>query len=210
MRLNLLILIGLTMAGLLAHNFWAGRVPGPALETPAALAGIALAPAPLPDFPLAGLEGAHYQLADYQGRIIVLNFWASWCLPCFAEFPELLALAAAYPDDLVLIALSTDTDRAAAARFLTMLDDDAAAQLALGNVVIGRDADQAISRELFQIYRLPETVITDRDHQMVHKIIGANWHAADIIPLLENLRTGSAAVSGTGENVDRAGYFVAQ
>lgn len=45
---------------------------------------------PAPDFTLTTLEGATIKLSDYQGRRIMLNFWASWCAPCLAETPDLV------------------------------------------------------------------------------------------------------------------------
>ena len=46
---------------------------------------------PAPDFTLTTLEGANIKLSDYQGRRIMLNFWASWCAPCLAETPDLVS-----------------------------------------------------------------------------------------------------------------------
>src|SRR5258708_35297106 len=44
---------------------------------------------PAPAFDLVGVDGARHSLSSYRGRVVVLNFWATWCIPCRAEMPDL-------------------------------------------------------------------------------------------------------------------------
>src|SRR5258708_11493267 len=53
-------------------------------STPSASAG-----SPAPTFDLVGVDGARHSLSSYRGRVVVLNFWATWCIPCRAEMPDL-------------------------------------------------------------------------------------------------------------------------
>ena len=53
----------------------------------------ALVSRPAPDFALCSLAGQEYRLRDQRGRTVILNFWATWCLPCRAELPELIRFA---------------------------------------------------------------------------------------------------------------------
>jgi peroxiredoxin len=62
-----------------------------------------------PDFALPSLAGSTVRLSDHHGRVILLNFWATWCPPCRAEMPSMGKLYQAYRDrGLVILAVSTD------------------------------------------------------------------------------------------------------
>jgi thiol-disulfide isomerase/thioredoxin len=67
-------------------------------------------PDPAPEFKLAGLDGRPISLAAARGKIILLNFWASWCGPCRAEVPDLVELQERYKDHLQVIGLIVDDD----------------------------------------------------------------------------------------------------
>ena len=67
-------------------------------------------PDPAPEFQLAGLDGKPISLAGARGKIILLNFWASWCGPCRAEVPDLVELQTRYKDRLQVIGLVVDDD----------------------------------------------------------------------------------------------------
>src|SRR5262245_53079208 len=64
-------------------------------------------PAPL-HFTLKDMNGADVKLASFKGKVILLNFWATWCGPCKAEIPSLIELQEQYADDLVVLGLSVD------------------------------------------------------------------------------------------------------
>ena len=64
-------------------------------------------PAPL-DFTLKDMNGVDVKLESFKGKVILLNFWATWCGPCRAEIPSLVELQEQYKDDLVILGFSVD------------------------------------------------------------------------------------------------------
>lgn len=139
----------------------------------------------LPVFSMTALNGKTYKSTDFKGKTILLNFWASWCPPCVQEFPQLLEQAAAYPDKLVLIAVSSDQDQAAIIRFLNKTDEKHSAMLKQDNVIIVPDTDGKITFDQFQTTRLPETIVAGPDQTMLTKFVGTDWTAADVKKLVE-------------------------
>lgn len=67
------------------------------------------------DFVLPDLDGNDVPLSSFKGKVVLLNFWATWCGPCKAEIPGFVELQAQYRDDLVIVGFSVD-DTAAQAR----------------------------------------------------------------------------------------------
>lgn len=90
--LALLAVAGALAAGL---GWWVGMTFNrPAPQPVPAHVEVAGIGAELPDLDLAGIDGAVHSLADYRGRPLVINFWATWCPPCVAEMPMLSAFDA--------------------------------------------------------------------------------------------------------------------
>src|SRR5258705_9012187 len=69
-----------------------------------------------PAFHLNDLDGKPLSLSEAKGKIVLLNFWATWCGPCRAEIPDLVDLQKRYADKLEIIALATDEEDADAVR----------------------------------------------------------------------------------------------
>jgi thiol-disulfide isomerase/thioredoxin len=67
-------------------------------------------PDPAPDFELKGIDGKPLNLADSRGKVVFLNFWATWCGPCRLEIPDLVDLQKRYSDRLQIIGLDVDDD----------------------------------------------------------------------------------------------------
>ena len=67
-------------------------------------------PDPAPEFQLAGLDGKPVTLAAYKGKVILVNFWATWCGPCRAEIPDLVELQKKYKDRLQILGLVVDDE----------------------------------------------------------------------------------------------------
>jgi cytochrome c biogenesis protein CcmG/thiol:disulfide interchange protein DsbE len=117
-----------------------------------------------PDFALADLDGRPVRLTDYAGQPVLLNFWASWCVPeCLEEFPLLDAALAAHADDGLAMIGIVYRDRSEAAR-------DFAAQLGAGWPQV-MDPGEAVARA-YGVYGPPESWLIDRDGRVFSRQIG--------------------------------------
>ncbi len=109
-------------------------------------------------------------LANYRGKVVLLNFWATWCGPCVAELPSLLQLHHDDPN-LVILAVSIDEDPSAYSRFLKQRHVD---------LITVRDPDQTAAN-LFHTDMWPETYLIDRKGIIRRKFIGAqDWTDPEI------------------------------
>lgn len=146
-------------------------------------------PSPVPVIPNASflnVSGEAQNLHDFKGKTIVLNFWATWCLPCVAEFPDLLELAAQHKDQMVFIALSVDGEPEKVLPFFDRFEEDVTKKLDLENVIIGYDTNKVISRDLFETTKYPETYIIGPDLKIRRKITGlTDWPSPEIAKLVK-------------------------
>lgn len=132
-----------------------------------------------PDFDLMDLQGQRVQLSAYRGKIVVLNFWATWCAPCVEEMPSLNRFQETFaPQGVVVLAVSVDDDEQALRKFATDR------QL---KMVIARDPDRQVSAR-YQTFKYPETFILDRQGRLVQKLIGAaDWSDPRLTSFFQNL-----------------------
>ena len=115
------------------------------------------------DFVLKDMHGADVDMQSFKGKIILLNFWATWCGPCKAEIPSLVELQTQYADDLVVLGLSID-DPAEKLR-------PYAAEYKMNYPVLvgGREDVQEAFGPLFGV---PVSVIIDREGKIAMKHSG--------------------------------------
>ncbi|MBX3744940.1 MAG: TlpA family protein disulfide reductase [Verrucomicrobiae bacterium] len=91
---------------------WVRSQPQPSSEQPATvpdLAGSARRRIPSPDFVLKDLEGTAWRLSDQRGRVVLINFWTTWCTACVGELPALIELRRRHGADLVILGVSQDS-----------------------------------------------------------------------------------------------------
>ena len=126
----------------------------------------ALAPgAPAPDFTLKNIyTGEDIHLADYRGKYVLLDFWASWCLPCREEMPGLLAAARDYERTLAVYAVSIDENLN---RWKQAVEADGSGT-ALTHVILRKD-DPDYDRlfRMFGIETIPHNFLLDADGKIV-------------------------------------------
>jgi peroxiredoxin len=132
---------------------------------------------PAPDFTVTDSERSVH-LADYRGKVIVLNFWATWCPPCVDEMPSLMQMQTRMADKVQVVAVSLDEDPDAYHRFLE--------QYGIRFLTV-RDAERRSSL-LYGTTRYPETYIIDRQGIVRRKFIGpVEWTHPDIMDYLKKL-----------------------
>jgi len=87
-----------------------------------ALASAGLVNKKAPDFTLNGLDGKAVSLGEYKGRVVFLDFWASWCPPCKKEMPEINKLAEKFKDsDMAVVGVSVDKKKEHAGTFISTI-----------------------------------------------------------------------------------------
>lgn len=150
-------------------------------------------PIPAPQWEAQNLKGETFSLKELKGQIIILNFWASWCLPCHKEFPELIATTKWGKGDISLVAVSVDSSKEDIKNFLRAFDitgkgngnffSSMKSQFKpkISNKVnqhkkkqyihIIWDPDFKVSN-LFHVVKFPETFVLNRDLKIVKKYTG--------------------------------------
>ena len=118
-----------------------------------------------PALKINDLEGKPLSLDDDKGKVVLLNFWATWCGPCREEIPDLIELQKKYKDKLAIIALATDEDEPTEVKKF--------AQKAGINYRIGMATD-SLRGEYGGIPALPTSFIIDAQGRVVQKHIGLN------------------------------------
>ncbi len=100
-----------------------GQVQGGPGSSPIVVGRSPLLDRPAPDFTLRDLDGRPIRLADYRGRPVIVNFWASWCVPCRTEFELFREARAAHAEErLEILAVIYQDSPDAARRFATERD----------------------------------------------------------------------------------------
>jgi thiol-disulfide isomerase/thioredoxin len=120
-------------------------------------------PATAPAFRLRDLDGRELSSASLRGKVVILNFWATWCPPCRAEIPDLVALQEKYRDHLVVIGVSEDEGGPEVVRQF-------AAQHKINYPIVMMTAE--LEKMFPGVSALPTSFILDRDSRIVQKHVG--------------------------------------
>ncbi len=110
-----------------------------------------------PDFSLESRNGGTVSLSDFDGEVVMINFWASWCPPCLQEMPHLEALHRRYSDfGFTLLGVNVEDDDRAAERWL-------AQRPVSFEILFDRNNDVS---KLYEVIAMPTTVIIDRQGRL--------------------------------------------
>jgi thiol-disulfide isomerase/thioredoxin len=109
------------------------------------------------------IAGDKLDLRDFEGRVVVIDFWASWCVPCRRSFPWLNAMQSKYADDgLVIIGVNVDRNRADADKFLQQFP-------ASFDLIFDSEADLATR---FGVQAMPSSFVIGRDGTISNRHLG--------------------------------------
>lgn len=139
---------------------------------------------PAPGFELPLLEGgSNVSLASLRGRVVLLNFWATWCKPCEAEMPAMERLYKALASsDFELVAVSTDAGRDEVAQFQQKMKL---------TFPIALDPSKGVSNE-YQSYRFPESYLIDREGKILSRYIGPrDWDSPVYVDRIRRVIAGA-------------------
>lgn len=115
------------------------------------------------DFTVTDLDGKAITAQALRGKVVLVNFWATWCPPCRAEIPDLVALQSKYKDHLVVIGISEDEEPVDVVRAF-VADHKVNYFIAM--------ATPELSKVFRGVAALPTTFVIDRDGRIVAKHIG--------------------------------------
>jgi|SRR5215471_7197101 len=125
------------------------------------------------------VDGKSGHLSDYRGKIVVLNYWATWCPPCVEETPALIELNKRIsPRNGVVLGVSVDEDEQAYKKFIQDHGID---------FPTSRDASKKSAQD-YGTLMYPETYIIDRKGKIARKVIGPqDWNSAEMVAYFDAL-----------------------
>ena len=132
---------------------------------------------PAPDFTLDARSGKPLSLSQYQGQVVMLNFWASWCVPCRQEMPLLEGIHQKYSKlGFTLIGVNVEPDSAAA--------DEVLKKIPVSFPIV-YDRESKVSR-LYRVSGMPSTVLIDRKGQL--RLLHEGYKPGDESEYLNSIR----------------------
>lgn len=135
---------------------------------------------PAADFNLPGVDGKAVKLSQFKGKVVILDFWATWCPPCRGEIPDFISLQKQYgPKGLQVVGVALDQEGADAVKPFVKEHGI--------NYPIGLDPESTVPPSYGGVRGIPTTFVIDKQGHIVKKYVGARSRAAfeaDIKPLL--------------------------
>jgi peroxiredoxin len=115
------------------------------------------------DFTLEALDGTEVSLSDFEGQVVLINFWATWCAPCRAEVPDLQSAYDVRQDDgFVVLGVNVEESRAAVAPFVV--------EFAMTYPVLLDETGEVL--KMYRAIGLPMSIVVDREGLIQARHIG--------------------------------------
>jgi thiol-disulfide isomerase/thioredoxin len=134
---------------------------------------------PLPAFTLKDPQGKAHTLGDYRGKVVLINFWATWCPPCVHEMPSLMRLQQKFEGKpFVILAVNMGEDLPTVQAFLAKMKVD---------LPILLDSDGAVLRD-WRVFAFPTTFVLDVEGNIKLALFGAaEWDAPEVVKQVTDL-----------------------
>lgn len=158
-------------AAFLGLSLWVGFTELSSLNSGQKLTPLKWLGTPPNNFEIQDIEGRFVTLlASKNHKIVILNFWASWCNPCLAEIPTLFSLAKDYPDEIAIFAISEDSSIAAIHTAIRAFP-----HMKGPSISIALDSEKSVMRR-YGVTGVPETFIISGQGIILKHIVGAiDW-----------------------------------
>lgn len=168
-RFLLLVIFGAVVALAACTKKEAAKVEGPLQEN-----------SPAPAITVNSLDGKPLNLSDLKGKVVILNFWATWCPPCREEIPSMMKLNSAMagkPFQMVAVSIDEGGQPAVASFFKT-------SGFSLPAYI---DPDNRAAK-IYGITGVPETFVIDKNGILLKRVIGPlTWDSPEVLSYLEGL-----------------------
>ncbi len=135
--------------------------------------------APAPPFRLQDLNGEFHHSSEYRGKVLIVNFWATWCAPCREELPSMnRAWAELQDESVVMLAINVGEDKEAVLAFSQDYPIDFPVLLdSYGNI-----------SQRWRVVGMPTTFVVNRRGQIVHRMVGKReWDSEALLGLVRDL-----------------------
>lgn len=135
---------------------------------------------PAPNFKLEDQEGNMVQLSDYKGKVVIVNFWATWCPPCLKEMPSMQrAWEILQKEDIIMLAINVGEDSDAIFAFTAEYPLD---------FPLLMDRTSGVSRD-WRVRGLPSTYVIDPQGRIIFQAIGGReWDSDEIMNRVRSLK----------------------
>jgi thiol-disulfide isomerase/thioredoxin len=152
-----------------------------------------------PDFELLDIGGETYRLSEHRGRVVLVNFWASWCAPCRAEMPSLERLKQRIDgEDFEILAINLGETKEDISRFYFSVSPPLTFKLLM-------DRDQQAS-QYWPMRGLPMTFLVDKEGRVTHVSQGARrWDTSEVSEVIESLQGDAGRTTGLIDGAEAGG-----
>lgn len=179
MNSRLIIFVLLLIMGMMGGYFYISRYGmHPPFEAPSEGMSLKIGEE-APNLELVDLEGKKHQIKDFRGKVLLINFWATWCPPCLIEMPSLSAAYRKLSDrGFEVLAINLDENPKPVQEFV----EEQKPSFKIFADPQGRTAEK------YLVYGLPYTILVDRQGRIRHKIFGGHeWDKGEAFEKIKSL-----------------------